>query len=624
MTESAALQRISLAELRSQFRVEQMASWGAVAGVVLLALVFDQPWGLLLGAGIGVMAIVRLPSFAAVDRGDVAAAIWWQAAGTWGVSLMVVAAIPDATPIMILNMIGPLVTGAVYLDDRQMRWLTGGGVVVAVPLGALGFGSGGTGIEDAVPEWLFQIILIAFLASHVVMISASVNTANRVRLATLDEVMAVNEALVLADVDLRESRRRVISAGDRERIRIEKNIHDGAQQRLVALAVQLQLAAQLVRSGTPVVAEHLDELEAESREALDELRELARGIYPSVLTERGLEDALRSIARRSTVPVELVYTGTADVGEEDAAATYFVCLEALQNVAKHAGPDASARVVVDVDDDVLSVSIADDRRDTWDAQHGRPGRSARRRVVGRGRARRRCSHRDGAPAAPVDGGGAVTTRIVVAEDNLLMRRGVVAALIALGDTEVVAECGTKDELLEAVAELAPDVVVTDIRMPPTNTSEGIDAARAIRSASASTAVIVLSQHVEPDYVVSLFDAGSDRLGYLLKENIGNLDELRRAISTVRGGGSSIDPEVVAVMVGRKGVSPIDDLTDRERDVLALIAEGLNNAAIGQRLVIAEKSVQKHINTIFTKLHLSDEVDTHRRVRAVRMWLAAEP
>ncbi len=215
----------------------------------------------------------------------------------------------------------------------------------------------------------------------------------------------------------------------------------------------------------------------------------------------------------------------------------------------------------------------------------------------------------------------MTTRVIVAEDHLLMRQGIVAAVTALGDTEVVAECESKDALLASVAELRPDVVFTDIRMPPTNTDEGIVAARMIRSEFPDIAVVVLSQHVETAYVTSLFDDGSDRLGYLLKENIGNLDELRRAISTVRAGGSSIDPEVVDAMVGRKTSSPLDDLTDREREVLALIAEGLNNAAIGQRLVIAEKSVQKHINTIFSKLHLTDEPDTHRRVRAVRLWLA---
>jgi DNA-binding NarL/FixJ family response regulator len=218
----------------------------------------------------------------------------------------------------------------------------------------------------------------------------------------------------------------------------------------------------------------------------------------------------------------------------------------------------------------------------------------------------------------------MTIRIVVAEDNVLMRQGIVAAVGLLDDTEVIAECATKHELLDAAATHRADLVITDIRMPPTHTSEGIDAAREIRAASPDVAVIVLSQHVETDYVMSLFDDGSDRLGYLLKENVGNLDDLRRAIATVCSGGSSIDPEVVAVMMGRRATSPLAELTDREREVLALIAEGLNNAAIGQRLVIAEKSVQKHINTIFAKLHLNDEDDTHRRVRAVRLWLAATP
>lgn len=360
MIESAGLQRESLAELRSQFRTEQIASWIAAAGVVVLALVFDEPWGVLLGAGVGLMAIVRLPSFAAVDRSDVVGAMWWEAAGTWGVSLIVVGVIPDATPIMVLNLIGPLVTGAVYLDARQMRRLISAGVVVAVALGALGFRSEGTGIEDPIPEWLFQVIMIVYLGFHVIVMSASLSAVNRVRLATLDAVVAANEALILADSDLRESRRRVISAGDRERVRIERNIHDGAQQRLVALAVQLQLASQLARSGTPVTADQLDAMDAESREALGELRELARGIYPSVLTERGLDDALRAIARRSPNPVEIAYSCAEELSPEDAAAIYFICLEALQNVAKHAGTHATARVAVDARDDGLTVSIVDD------------------------------------------------------------------------------------------------------------------------------------------------------------------------------------------------------------------------------------------------------------------------
>jgi signal transduction histidine kinase len=241
-----------------------------------------------------------------------------------------------------------------------MRRLISAGVVVAVVLGALGFRSEGTGIEDAIPEWLFQVIMIVYLASHVIVTSASLSATNRVRLATLDAVVAANEALISADSDLRESRRRVISAGDRERIRIERNIHDGAQQGLVALAVQLQLTSQLARNGTPVTADQLDAMHVESRAALEELRELARGIYPSVLTERGLEDALRSVARRSPNPVELAYDRTTELSPEDAAAIYFICLEALQNVAKHAGPEATARVELDGRGDGLTVSILDD------------------------------------------------------------------------------------------------------------------------------------------------------------------------------------------------------------------------------------------------------------------------
>ena len=215
------------------------------------------------------------------------------------------------------------------------------------------------------------------------------------------------------------------------------------------------------------------------------------------------------------------------------------------------------------------------------------------------------------------------TTVVVAEDNLLMRRGIVAVVDALDDTEVVDQCADKDQLLASVAAHRPDLVITDIRMPPTYTSEGVDATIEIRRDHPGTAVIVLSHHNEPRDVLALFDGATGGVGYLLKENIANLDELRRAISTVCAGGSPIDPEVVAVMVRQRTArpSPIDRLTTRERDVMALIAEGLNNTTIATALVIAEKSVHKHINTIFSKLGLTEEPDTHRRVRAVRLWLA---
>ena len=354
------LEHESLSELRGQFRAEQIGSWIAATGVLILAFAYSEPWGLALAAGVGVMAIVRLPSFAAIDRNDVVAAVWWDAAGTWGIAIVVAGVIPDALPIMVLNLVGPLVTGALYLDARQLRRLTVAGVVVAIVLGALGFRSEGTGIEDRIPEWLFQVILIVYLVMHVIVMIVSAGSANRVRLNTLSAVAETNRALLDADIELRASRRRVIAAGDGERVRIERDIHDGAQQRLVALAVQLQLASQLARNGTPVTPEQLDAMHVDSREALEELRALARGIYPSVLTERGLEDALRSAAARPTVPVTVHIDEGIDLPRNDAAAVYFICLEAMQNAAKHA-PDSSARLSVRRSDDGgYVVAVVDD------------------------------------------------------------------------------------------------------------------------------------------------------------------------------------------------------------------------------------------------------------------------
>lgn len=360
VTTTDALEHETLTELRSQFRSEQWASWIATVGVMVVSVAAGEPRGIAFAAFIGAMAAVRLLSFPALDRGDVAGALAWTSAGTWGVAIGVTAVIPDTLPIMVLNLVGPLVTGALYLDAHQMRRFTIAGGVVAVGLGALGFRSEGFGIEDAISETLFQVILVTYLVAHVVMMIVSVGTANRVRLDTIRALATSNQALIASDEELRSSRRRVISAGDQERVRLERDIHDGAQQRLVALAVQLQLAEQLSEQGTPFTADQLRALHAEAREAIDDLRELARGIYPSVLAERGLEDALKSIAGRAPHPVEVAYDPAIDLAPDDAAAVYFVCLEALQNVAKHAGSDTSARVSLAVDGEVLLVEVADD------------------------------------------------------------------------------------------------------------------------------------------------------------------------------------------------------------------------------------------------------------------------
>ncbi len=215
-------------------------------------------------------------------------------------------------------------------------------------------------------------------------------------------------------------------------------------------------------------------------------------------------------------------------------------------------------------------------------------------------------------------------RVVVAEDDVLLRSGVTALLRTVDGVEVVGEAGSLDELLGVVEDQHPDVVVTDVRMPPNQHDEGIEAARRIRAAWPETGVVVLSQHAEPDYVLSVFEAGNERLGYLLKENVSSRETLSAAVRTVATGGSVVDPALVSVLVSARSAkrTGLDALTPRESDVLSLIAEGLNNAAIAQRLSLGERAVSKHINSIFSKLGLSSEPDAHRRVRAVLLWLAA--
>ena len=214
-------------------------------------------------------------------------------------------------------------------------------------------------------------------------------------------------------------------------------------------------------------------------------------------------------------------------------------------------------------------------------------------------------------------------RVVFAEDNYLVREGT-AALLATSDLiELVGMATSRDELLAAVEELAPDAVLTDIRMPPTGTNEGIEAAKEIRAAHPAIGVVVLSQFVEEDYAFDLLKEGAAGLGYLLKERVADVDELVRALGEVARGGSVLDPKVVEALVSAKermAHSPLAQLTDREREVLSHMAQGENNAAIAKSLFLTDRAVEKHINSLFHKLGLTEEPDVHRRVMAVLAFL----
>lgn len=215
-------------------------------------------------------------------------------------------------------------------------------------------------------------------------------------------------------------------------------------------------------------------------------------------------------------------------------------------------------------------------------------------------------------------------KLVLAEDNYLVREGIRRLLATIDDVELMAVCEDLEELRAAVAEHVPDVVLTDIRMPPTNTNEGVMASEEFRESHPEMGVVVLSQYADPDYALALLEKGAARRGYLLKERISDLDQLANAIREVARGGSVIDPKVVETLVAarsRGADSPLARLTPRETEILGEMAQGKNNAAIAATLVLTERAVEKHINSIFSKLALSEEKEIHRRVKAVLLFLS---
>jgi DNA-binding NarL/FixJ family response regulator len=219
---------------------------------------------------------------------------------------------------------------------------------------------------------------------------------------------------------------------------------------------------------------------------------------------------------------------------------------------------------------------------------------------------------------------APVTSLILAEDSFIVREGVKLLLEQVEDFELVALCEDFDGLLAAAEAHRPDVVITDIRMPPTRTDEGIRAALAIRHQYPETGVVVLSQYVEADYALRLFGEGSAGLAYLLKERVGDLEQLTSAIETVKAGRSVIDPRVVDVLVEARTTrrdQKLQRLTEREHEVLGALAQGFSNAGIAEKLYVSERAVEKHINSIFTKLDLVHETETNRRVRAVLVYLA---
>ncbi len=212
-------------------------------------------------------------------------------------------------------------------------------------------------------------------------------------------------------------------------------------------------------------------------------------------------------------------------------------------------------------------------------------------------------------------------RVVLADDSVLLREGI-ARLLTEAGFDVVGQSGDAEDLLLKIRSYSPDVAIVDIRMPPTNTTEGLEAAKQIRELYPSVGVLLLSQHIEAGYALELLQDNAEGVGYLLKDRVADVSEFADAVRRVGEGGSALDPAVVSRLVGRRRVDdPLADLTPREREVLELIAQGRSNQAIAERLVVTPRAVEKHVTSIFGKLRLSATADDHRRVLAAIVFLS---
>lgn len=221
---------------------------------------------------------------------------------------------------------------------------------------------------------------------------------------------------------------------------------------------------------------------------------------------------------------------------------------------------------------------------------------------------------------------AMPIRVVLADDSFLVREGLRELLQSVEELEIVAACSDLESLRAAIDREHPDVVVTDIRMPPTNSDEGIRIAEGLRGSAPSVGVVVLSQYADAEYALALLDKGAAGRAYLLKERVSDLDQIVNAIREVSRGGSVVDSKVVETLIAartRNKPSALADLTQREREVLSAVAEGKNNAAIAEVLHLSEGAVEKHISSIFSKLGLGEEATVHRRVKATLLYLAEE-
>jgi PAS domain S-box-containing protein len=439
----------------------------------------------------------------------------------------------------------------------------------------------------------------------------------------------LSERLRLGEVE--ESRARIARAAYAARRTIQRDLHDGAQQQFVSVALQLENARGLIEERSPQASGLVAAAQADLQDAIEGLRRLAQGIHPAELSERGLEAALRTLAKRSAASINVTVERSGRLAPEIESAAYFIAAEATANAVKHASANQIDIEVTSARDE-LRVTVTDDGGGGASFMEGTGLQGLRDRTEAIGG--------DLTVDSPIGGPTVLTAdlpllhsshrmsfadgqlRVVIADDAAMIRQALVELLGSSG-IEVVAQVGDAPALLQEVERHSPDIAIVDIHMPPTQTHEGVHAAIEIRQRFPGVGILLLSSYVESKEVIELFAAAASGVGYLLKDSVADVDQLLDALERISEGGIVLDPKLVVDMVGKTlRPDPLEVLTAREREVVELMAEGRSNTAIAGMLWVTEGAVEKHIRHIFSKLRIPVGPDTHRRVLAVLTFLDA--
>ena len=439
----------------------------------------------------------------------------------------------------------------------------------------------------------------------------------------------LSERLRLGEVEA--SRARIVRAASAARRTIQRDLHDGAQQQFVAVALQLEIARGLIDDQPAQAALLLAAAQADLEEALEELRRLAHGIHPAELSDRGLEPALRALAHRTAIPVEVMVEVRGRPTPEIESAAYFIAAEATANAVKHSTAN-HIDIAVTTARGELRITVADNGIGGASLGDGAGLQGLRDRAEAIG-GRLSVDSPDGGPTVvtaeiPIFRSRRILEsatgrlRVVVADDAAVIRQAL-AELLARSGIEVVAQAGDATTLLEEVERHSPDIAITDIHMPPTQTQEGIRAAMEIRRRFPGVGLLLLSSYVEVNEAIGLFGEAATGVGYLLKDSVADVDQMLDALERISEGEIVLDAKLVGDLLGRpERPDPLAPLTAREREVVELMAQGRSNAAIARMLWITEGAVEKHVKHVLGKLRIPAAPDTHRRVLAVLTFLEA--